>query len=134
MQVAKRALLGSYMVLEPTHIVRVGSFNSPQHWYGFFSESNNGYGGEVSPANVGDSPIRDINSPVDEQLVLQLGSRTTLPAIRAVFIDDVGPLLHIRETNSGGVHRMFFSNGTFNVYKYLEKKNNQTVEVRLLTI
>ncbi len=134
----KNHLSGPYRASDTTIRLKVGSFNAPQHWYGFFLYAGGASGppaGEVSPGNYLGKPLRDINSPVDNQMRLQLGTRDhVFTNCSVIYLDDIGPLYKILDAGSdaGGVHRLWFGNGVVNLYKYLESKLGQFVEIRIL--
>lgn len=138
LQTVREHLKGPFRVSPPTTVLRVASFMAPQHWYGFFLYNTGPAGapaGIATPDSYLGSPIRDINSPVDNQMQLQMGTLNhVFTKMSVIYLDDVGPLFLMRDAgiDAGGVNRLWFGNGVVNIYKYFESKLGQDVEVRIL--
>ena len=114
--------------------VGVAVFMAPQQYYGWYHHNGNRQGTCTPELDQG-TTIRDINSPTDRRLELQLGyyrsgSLPTLPV--AIYIDGYGPLYKTRDTTDSLAHRHWYGNGVFDIYTYLQSHLNQTVEFKFV--
>lgn len=134
LEVVRRHVSGAGQYLKPDVILTSGSFMAPQSYVGWFLYDTSGNGGNIEPKTYKGIPLRDINSPVDNPLQLQLGSRDVrLPPIVAVFIDGHGPFLKVTSVvDAQTINREWFTDGSFNFYSYFNSKLGKPVEVRFI--
>lgn len=116
-----------------TFNIRVGVFEAPQLWYGFYKD---GYPdpGSVSPLTFDGWTLRDFNSPVDVPTRFQFGLFFS-PLYTNLTHVTIGDLPKIPFSSSiktvDNVARHYFSDGVTNVHNYLKSKLNQTIPITL---
>jgi hypothetical protein len=118
-----------------TFQIRVGTFNAPQVWYGFYKQGSPDPG-TVSPAYYRGLEIRDFNSPDDNQTGFQFGlyAKGDSSKVIAVEIEGLGRL-PFKSTNQGSsdtITRRYFSDGVKNVHQYLKSQYGKTLTIKLI--
>jgi len=117
--------------------IRVGTFNAPQVWYGFFKQGTPDPG-TVSPGYYRGYEVRDFNSPDNDQLGLQFGLYNKGDSSKAIAIEVEGlGRLPFRNTNQNAwgndtVTRRWFSDGTKNVHQYLKSQYGKTLTIKVI--
>lgn len=120
-----------------TFQIRVGAFNAPQVWYGFFKQGSPDPG-TVSPAYYRGLEIRDFNSADDNQTGFQFGlyAKGDSSKVIAVEIEGLGRL-PFRSTTQGNwgadmITRRYFSDDVKNVHQYLKSQYGKTLTIKLI--
>lgn len=114
--------------------IRVGTFNAPQLWYGFFKEGSPDPG-TVSPTYYRGSEIRDFNASEDYPLRFQFGlyNYGDSTKVKAVEVGSLGRLPFVSSNQGSNViTRRMFSNGTSNVFQYLKSQLGKTITIKLI--